>query len=99
MESGAIGSLQFLPRYCYLRHGLACQPHLGEIVHIKLAEQVVENIEEVGGEHDDDAGDHCVDHDVTSSEVKEEGGLDGLQCLVLVHPDVELSSQGKIRND
>ena len=53
--------------------------------HIQIVEHLAGGVEQVGGDHDDEASDHRVDHHVAGPEVEQERGLHGLQYLVLVH--------------
>ncbi len=55
----------------------------GEEVH---AGEALHKIEQVGGAHDDEAGDEGVRHQVPRPEGEEEGGLDRLRHHLWVHP-------------
>jgi len=57
--------------------------HHGEEVH---AGEALEEGEEVGGAHDDEAGEERVHHQVPGPEVEEEGGLDCLRHHLRIHP-------------
>lgn len=48
-------------------------------------EKVCDQIDDVGREHDDEAGQHCVHHHIPRPEVVDEGGLHRLKDLVGVH--------------
>ena len=73
-----VGTLQLLSWYGDLGLTPATHPPIGQLTEVQFADERVEHIEEVGGQHDDESGDHGVNHHVPCPEVEQEGRFD---CL------------------